>query len=289
MTGRQNIFVTGATGNQGSATAINLAKMGATVTALVRDPDSPNAQKLNHPGIRLVKGNYDDPDSYKDHLADTDGAFALFTYLKGTKKEIAQALSFVDAAKEKNVPFLLYSSVIGADSASGIPHWESKKAIEEYIKKSGIPYTIIRPASLFQNFFIPDVRKRIVKGTLVMPVRKDKVQQFVSAEDIGKICAHVFTNKQDYIGLTFNIAADKMDMQTAAKTFSDVLGKPIKYSQMPGMLTRIFMGSNLYTMFNYINHNDVCFVKDMDELKVKYPYLTSLPEWIKNNRDAFNS
>jgi uncharacterized protein YbjT (DUF2867 family) len=198
-------------------------------------------------------------------------------------------MTFIDEAKEMNVPFLLYSSTIGADCGSRIPLWEAKNEIEIYLKNSGVPFTIVRPASLFQNFFIPDVRKRIVKGSLVTPVRKDKIQQFISTEDIGKICAHIFMNKEKFIGRTITIAADQMDMQSVAKNFTEALGSPVKYSQLPGLLTRIFMGANLHTMFRYINNNDVCFVKDMPELKKEYPFLSSLKDWIKNNKTSFTS
>src|SRR5687768_14279036 len=289
MDSRKVIFVTGATGNQGSATAINLAEKGFMVLALVRKINSPNNKKLIHPGIKLIEGDFDEPLSYSQHLKNIDGAFALFTYLKGTKKEIEQARSFIDAAMEMKVPFLLYSSVIGADSNSGIPHWESKNKIEQYIKNSGIHYTIIRPASLYQNFLIPDVRKRLVKGNLVMPVRKDKVQQFIGAEDIGKICTQIFLNPGKYIGRSFSIASDEMDMQSAAKKFSVVLGKPVKYSQLPGLLTRIFMGRDLHTMFSYVNSHDVCFVKNMPELKTEFPFLTPMENWINNNKESFIS
>lgn len=289
MNSDKTIFVTGATGNQGSATAINLAAMGFKVKALVRNTDSSRTEKLNHPGITLVKGNYDDPSSYKDHLKNIDGVFAMFTYLYGTKKEIKHGLSFIDACKEKNVPFILYSSVIGADGGTGIPHWESKNVIEEYIKKSGIPFAIIRPASFFENYFIHDIRKRIKKGTLTMPVKKHVDQQFISAEDAGKIFALVFANKNEYIGKTISIAADQMNLQTAASVFSEVLGKPVKYVQLPGLLTRIFMGKDLYTMFNYINHHDVCYVKNLEELKLKYPFLTPLRDWIKTHSASFTS
>lgn len=282
-------FVTGATGNQGGATARNLAEYGHKVKALVREIDSPKTQKLKYPGIELVKGDLNDPLTYKDHLKNIDGAFALFTYLEGTKKEIKRAMTFIDEAKEMNVPFLLYSSTIGADCGSRIPLWEAKNEIEIYLKNSSVPFTIVRPASLFQNFFIPDVRKRIVKGSLVTPVRKDKIQQFISTEDIGKICAHIFMNKEKFIGRTITIAADQMDMQSVAKNFTEALGSPVKYSQLPGLLTRIFMGANLHTMFRYINNNDVCFVKDMPELKKEYPFLSSLKDWIKNNKTSFTS
>jgi len=285
----KTFFVTGATGNQGGATARNLVEKGFKVKALVRNPSSPNAQKLIHPNIEIVKGNLDDPSSYKINLKNIDGVFALFTFNDGTKKEITRGISLIDAAKEMNVPFILYSSVIGADAGSGIPHWESKYNIEQYLANSGIPYTIVRPASLFQNFFIPDVQKRIKKGNLVTPVRKDKIQQFIGTEDIGRICAQILMNNEKFNGHTITIAADEMDMQSAAKLFNDVLGKPVKYSQLPGLFTRIFMGADLHTMFRYINNNDVCFVKDMPEKKKEYPFLSSLQDWIKNNKSSFTS
>jgi uncharacterized protein YbjT (DUF2867 family) len=188
-----------------------------------------------------------------------------------------------------NVPYILYSSVIGADSDSGIPNWESKNEIEKHLKSSGIPYSIIRPASFFQNFFLPDVRKRIVKGKLVTPVRKDKVQQFISTDDVGRIAAHVLKNKEKYTGRTLTVAADQMDMQSAAKTFTEVLGKQITYSQLPPLLTRIFLGANLHTMFKYVNNNNVLFVENIEVVKSEFPFLASMKQWIADNKQAFMS
>jgi uncharacterized protein YbjT (DUF2867 family) len=285
----KTFFVTGATGNVGGATARHLIENGCRVKALVRNPAAANAEKLKHPNIEIIKGDLNDPSSYKIHLQNIDGAFALFTFLEGVKKEIGQGKSFIDAAREMHVPFMIYSSVIGADSGSGIPHWESKNAIEQHLKSSGITYTIIRPSYFFQNFLIPDVRKRIVKGKLVTPVKKDKVQQYISTEDVGRISAHILMNKEKYAGRTITIAADEMDMQSAAKTFTDVLGKPVTYSQLPGLLTRIFLGSDLHIMFKYVNNHDVLFVKNMDALKAEFPFLTSMKEWITKNKQAFMS
>jgi uncharacterized protein YbjT (DUF2867 family) len=289
MDNAKKFFVIGATGKVGGATGCNLVENGCWVKALVRNPTSVNAEKLKRPYIEIIKGDLNDPASYKKHLHNIDGAFALFTFPKGVKREVAQGKIFIDTAREMNVPFILYSSVLGADSGSGIPHWESKNEIEQYLKNSGIPYTIIRPAYFFQNFLIPDIHKRILKGKLVTPVRKDKVQQMISTEDVGKICAHVLMNKEKYISRTFTIAADQMDMQSVAKTFTDVLGKPVSYSQLPALLTRIFIGSDLHTMFKYINNHDVLFVENMDALKKEFPFLTPMKEWISNNKSVFVS
>jgi uncharacterized protein YbjT (DUF2867 family) len=289
MEPHKTFFVTGASGNQGSATARNIAQNGFKVKALIRNPASAAAEKLKHPNIEIVQGDLNDPLSYKSHLKNIDGAFALFTFIKGVKNEIWQGKSFVDSAKEMNVPFILYSSVIGADSGSGIPHWESKNEIEQYLKNSGISYTIIRPSYFYQNFLFPEVHKRILKGKLVTPVRKDKVFQLISTDDVGRIAATILVNKEKYNHRTITIAADQMDMQTVAKTFSEVLGKPVSYSQLPGLLTRIFMGGDLHTMFKYMNSNDMLFVKNMQELKTELPFLTSFKDWVASNKSRFIS
>jgi uncharacterized protein YbjT (DUF2867 family) len=53
----------------------------------------------------------------------------------------------VEAAKQAGVKHIVYSSVGSANQKTGIPHFDSKAEIEEALKASGIPYTIIRPVS----------------------------------------------------------------------------------------------------------------------------------------------
>lgn len=185
-------------------------------------------------------------------------------------------------AKEYGANHFLYSSVAGADLDTGIPHFESKFIIENHIKKLGLPYTIIRPNSLFENFLIPEVKIRILKGKLTTPINKNKTQQFISAVDIGKISATIFLNKDKYLGKTITIGSEEMDMQQIEATFSEVLGKKISYQKFPMLIARVVMGKNLYKMFKWINENDAIFMKDLEQLK-KNPNLTRLKQWIKLN------
>ncbi len=142
-------------------------------------------------------------------------------------------------------------------------------------------YTILRPSSLYENFLIPEVRGRILKGKLVTPADKDKVQQFISAEDIGKIAVAIFLNPARYQNKTIVLAAEEMNMQQAANIFSEVLGKRISYSKLPGFITRLVMGKDLYKMFTWINKNDAVFLKDMDAFKVEFPCQLDLNTWIR--------
>ncbi len=221
--------------------------------------------------------------TYRYHLKDVDGIFSVQTFENGIDKEIKQGIDLSNLAKEYAVSHFLYSSVAGADLNTGIPHFESKYKIENYIKQLGLPYTIIRPSSLFENFLIPQVKRRILKGTLTSPINKIKTQQFISAVDIGEISADIFLNKDRYLGKTITIGSEEMDMEQVAVTFSEVLGKEISYQKFPMLIARFVMGKDLYNMFKWINGNDAVFIKDLELFKKENPNLLSLKQWIKIN------
>jgi len=277
----KTFFITGATGNQGGAAAQYLLQKGYGVIAVVRNPDSAKSKALKEKGATIIKGDLNDPSSYKKYLENVAGIFAVLTFVNGTDKEIKQGIALADAAKEYTVPHFVYSSVIGSDAHTGIPHWESKFTIENHIKNTGLNYTILRPSSFYENFLIPQVKSRIVKGKLVTPTRKDKVQQFISAADVGRIAAIILENPEAYKNKTMVLAVEEMNMQQVAEIFSEVMGRKITYGTLPPLLTRLFLGKDLYKMFTWVNNNDVLFLKDLQGLKNNFPGLLDLKSWIR--------
>jgi uncharacterized protein YbjT (DUF2867 family) len=283
MQNSKTIFVTGATGNQGGAVARSLLNNGFRVKALTRNPSSRAAQNLKKLDAEIVQGDLNNTDTFRNHIKNVDGIFTVLTYENGIDKEIKQGIALANLAKEYDIKHFLYSSVIGADSNTGIPNWESKFKIENYIKQMNLPYTIIRPSSLFENFLIPQVKSRILKGKLASPVNKDVVQQFISSKDIGEISAAIFMDPGKYSGKTLTLAAEEMDMKKVADIFSEVLGKEIKYQKLPMVITRLVMGKNLYKMFKWVNENNAVFLKDLERFRKEYPNLTGLKQWIQIN------
>ena len=277
----KKIFVTGATGNQGGAVARNLLSKGFYVKALVRNPAV--VKLSSREGLEIIKGDLGDPASYRSHLKDADGVFCNLVFKYGIDKEIKQGIELVNASKENKIKHFVYSSVIGCDLNTGIPHWESKSKIENYIKASGIGYTILRPASLYENMLIPQVKSRILKGKLVLPTQKNTVQQFISSEDIGKVATSIFSDLEKYRARTIVLAAEQMNGEQLASAFSKAMGREIKFQQLPMFITRLVMGRDLAKMFSWINNNDACFVKDMQALRNEFPGMLSIEEWIRMN------
>ncbi len=277
------IFVTGSTGNQGGAAARHLVNNGFRVKALTRDPDSANAQKLKNHGIEIVKGDLNRPETYRDHLKDVDGIFSVQTFINGVDYEIKQGIQLANLAKEYPVRHFVYTSAVGADLKTGVPHWESKYKIENHIKAIGIPHTIIRPCSFYENFLIPQIKSRLLKGKFVVPLDKKVIQQFVSGEDVGKLSAIIFKNPNLHLSRTITLAAEEMDQEQVAQLFSRKFGKEIKFQKLPSLITRLAMGKDLAKMFSWVNNNGGVFVKDLEALKSEFPGMLSLSEWIDLN------
>jgi len=279
----KTIFVTGGTGNQGGAVAKSLIKAGFRVKALVRNSSSPKAVSLKDLGVELVEGNLDHMETLEDAIRDSYGLFCVLSYDFGTEKEIKQGLHLIDMATAYGIQHFIYSSVIGCDLNTGIPHWESKWKIENHLKQSGMPYTILRPASLYENFLIPQIKSRILKGKLSTPVKGNVVQQFISSHDIAEISTKIFMNPDQYLGKTLTIAAEEMNMNNAAEVFGEAMGRKMKYQSLPMFLARIILGKDLAMMFRWINKHNAIFVKDLNAFRQEYPNLLGLKEWVKQN------
>ncbi|WP_242118316.1 NmrA/HSCARG family protein [Aestuariivivens sediminicola] len=201
MENKKHIFVTGITGNQGSAVAKHLLDNGHEVVGLTRDANSEKAQQLKSQGVNIVEGNLDNSSSFQSEMKKSDAIFFVQS-LQGKNSEIQQGKQFIDTITSLGINHLVYASVLGADLKTGIPHFDSKYEIEKQIKSSNINYTILRPASFYENYLIPQVAKGIKKGKFVSPLNKTCKQQMIGVDDIGKIAVQVISNPKEYSGKT---------------------------------------------------------------------------------------
>lgn len=146
-----------------------------------------------------------------------------------------------------------------------------------------MPFTIIRPTSLYENFLIPQVKNNILKGKLVQPIDSHTIQQYIAAEDIGKAAVKIFLNSNEYLGKTIPLAAEQLSTQEVAETFSNMLNIKIEYQKLPALITRLFLGKGLYKMFKWMNEKSSFIQEDIDSTRKEFPNLLSLRNWIGIN------
>src|SRR5258708_38878941 len=148
-----DVLVTGATGAQGGAVARQLVKKGHRVRALTRNVASPAAQALAALGVELAQGDLEDRASVDRALADMAAMFSVATpYERGPEAETRQSILAADAAAAAGA-YPVYSAVANADRHTGVPHFDSKFAVEEHIRARGIEATIIAPVNFMENAF----------------------------------------------------------------------------------------------------------------------------------------
>jgi uncharacterized protein YbjT (DUF2867 family) len=280
---KRKILVTGATGQQGGALARLLLQKKHEVYALIRntEPESPKAQNLRNLGAKLIKGDLDNPDSLEQATNGIDSVFLMGTWVEvGTEGETRRGKMMVDIGKEKNIEHLVYSSVVNADKNTGIPHFESKYKVEQHIKNSGIPYTIIGP-TFFMDNLLSYSRAGLQQGQLALPLSPSLILQQSARENIAEFFALVLERRNSFLGKRIDIASDELTGEQVAKVLSDELRRKISYVQVP--LEQIRQASeDLALMFQWFEK--IGTGVDVANLHKQYPEVNWLTfnDWVKS-------
>lgn len=150
-------FVAGATGETGRRIVAELVKREIPVKALVRDIET--AQQILPPTVELVTGDVLKPDSLATAIRDctvvlcATGAKPSFDPTGPYQVDYQGTKNLVDVAKAQGIEhFVLVTSLCVSQFFHPlnlfwlILVW--KKQAEEYLQKSGLTYTIVRPGGL---------------------------------------------------------------------------------------------------------------------------------------------
>ncbi len=275
------VLVTGATGSQGGAVARSLLASGWSVRAITRDPSKPAARALAEKGVQVVRGDLDDRASVDQALKGVYGVFSVQAFMEqGTAGEIRQGKTLADVAKATGIEHLVYSSVAGAERNTGIPHFESKWEIEQYIRTLELAATIFRPVFFMYNFNSPlfNLQQSILGGTLSLAIRPDKSLQMLAAEDLGTFVAMAFEKPNNFTGKAIELAGDEMTMVQASEIFSRVMGRPVRFVEMSIEQVRSF-SEDLALMFQWFNEKG--FQADIPALRGLHPQLMTLETWLR--------
>ncbi|MGW7514543.1 NmrA family NAD(P)-binding protein [Streptomyces sp. NPDC054796] len=235
------VLVTGATGQQGGATARALLATGVPVRALVRDPSTERARALAALGAELVTGDLLDLDSVRRAA---DGARAVFSVQLPdladlqSDSEWVQGRNLVDAAREAGVAQFVHTSVSGAGQHRDAPGWdegrwtsmehyfETKSAIQDRVREAGFRHwTLLKPGFFMENllpgtYLLP----KGPEGGLVTVIRPDTVLALVAVDDIGAAAAAAFADPEHFHGVELELASERASMTRVAEVLSRALG-----------------------------------------------------------------
>jgi NADH dehydrogenase len=145
------ILITGGTGFVGNVLIRHLTNLGYPIRLLIRpsknSPDLPKGTPLD-----IAVSNLTDGKGLRAALKNVDTVFHLASAesfgreAQLTEVDIKGTQALVQAAGQSKIDRFIYVSHLGADRASAYPLLKAKAIAENYIKESGIPYTIFKSA-----------------------------------------------------------------------------------------------------------------------------------------------
>lgn len=142
------ILITGANGFVGKRLVINLLKEGHQVYAVAHHQGSKVFAEKNK-NFHPIWGDLRDPETLKNLPDDIDAAYYLVHSMSEnvenlikTEKEVVK--QFLHKIKNTQVKQVIYLGGIIDDKKKLSPHLKSRLIVEEALKESGIPYTVLR-------------------------------------------------------------------------------------------------------------------------------------------------
>jgi uncharacterized protein YbjT (DUF2867 family) len=232
------ILVTGAAGDIGAIgrklTAMLLAK-GHKVRALVRREDE-RAKALRRLGAEVVPGDLTNLTSM--HRAIEGSARIYFgmsvspAYLEATVNTAAVARhhgieAFVNMSQMTVTQMSITETT---DSPQHKLHWLAEQALAW----SGLPVVTMRPTVFLESFFLrlatAGVRER---DELALPLGSSRTSP-ISAADVAHAVSVILDDPGPHIGYIYNLTGfESADLDHYARVFSDALGRPIRYRNVP--------------------------------------------------------
>jgi len=193
-----SVLLIGGTGYVGDAMRQRLREAGHQVTLLVRPSSS--AERYEQEGFATAQGDVTDPNSLVRALdrVRPDAVINLVAIIKEKGKATFEQMNYrgtvnvVDAMRQTGINRILQMSALGAGNLPGFPYHYTKWKAENYVKDSGMDWTIFRPSIVFgpgqHEQFVEQLADVVrMKIAPVLPVVGDGMSRFqpVHLDDVA--------------------------------------------------------------------------------------------------------
>jgi uncharacterized protein YbjT (DUF2867 family) len=195
------ILVVGATGVLGGMITGRLLDQGEQVRALVRQPS--HAQSLEARGVETVTGDLKDAGSLERACQGVEVVITTANSAARGGDDNPQTVedqgncNLIDAARAAGVRHFVFTSALGADLNSPVPFVHGKAVAEQYLKDSGLTYTILEP-NMFVEIWCPNIVGRpLLAGQPVTLVGEgNRKHSMISMQDVASFAVAAIGNNR---------------------------------------------------------------------------------------------
>ena len=201
----QPILVIGATGKTGSRVAAKLEAKGLPVRRGARRSDTPF--------------DWEDPATWAPVLTGVSKAYVTYFPDLAFPGAVEKLEAFTKVAAGTGLEQIVLLSGRGEHFAS---------MGEEIVRKSGLPFTIVRAAWFAQNFSEGYLRDPILGGVLPMP-GGDIAEPIIDIDDIADVVTAALS-EEGHLGERYEVTGPRlMTFAEMAGVLSETLGRPIQH------------------------------------------------------------
>lgn len=210
-------------------------------------------------------------------FAGAAGVYAMTTPRDGIDVEIRQGEVIGNAAAAAGVRHVVYSSSGGAERSSGIPHFESKFAVEGQLASLGLAVTVLRPVFFYENLL--GAQREDGRITIALPLPDGIPIEMIATDDIGRVAAAVMLSA-DWQGRSLEIAGDRRTGSEIAEIFGRAAGVPARYQPQP---LSILEDEDNRRMFAWFAETDA-YRADFGQTRLLDPDVLTLDNWLRRNK-----
>jgi NAD(P)H dehydrogenase (quinone) len=217
------IAITGATGQLGRLVVEKLKSSNEEIVALVR-----STQKASGLEVEAREADYDKPETLVSALLGIDTLLLISGSEPGKRK--VQHHNVIEAAKSAGVKWIVYTSILHADTSS-ISLAEEHLATEAFLKGSGIPFTLLRNGWYTENY-TGSIPGAVAGGAFIGSAGNGLISS-AARVDFADAAVAVLTT-EGHEGKTYELAGDEAwTLSDLAAEISSQTGKNIPFVNMP--------------------------------------------------------
>ena len=237
------ILILGASGFLGREVTSLLLSQGQQVRLMVRTPAK--VDDLKQGGAEIVPGDLIDPPSLRRACQGVDKVFSAAHSLLGKGRYNSKAVDdaghrdLIDAAKTTGVAHFVYTSALSAAPDHPIDFWRTKYRVEEYLKASGLHYTVLRPSAFMEwHAHIFNGKSILEKGKTSLLGNGTKPRNFIAVRDVAQFAVLALTDAK-LSNRTLELGGpDNATNNQVAELYGKLAGITPKISHMPPMMAR---------------------------------------------------
>ncbi len=231
-------LIVGATGSMGRYLTRALLDDGEPVRVFTRDPA--RAQAFAAQGAEVVRGDLCDPDSVRIAMQGVRAVVSASHSILGRGSSASRLVddegqrTLIAAAKAASVERFVFTSILGASLDHPVDFWRTKAQIEDVVRQSGLPFTILQPSAFMEVHAYDLIGKHVQLGKRV-PVfgPGNNPRNFVAASDVAELARCALADAR-FVGKVVPIGGPQnLTSRQVVSIFEHVCGRRAAFLQVP--------------------------------------------------------